>query len=712
MQLRGADGQWLHQESIRAVARFPAFTTVDWTDDAAAEQKHRRRGQGVLGVTQTWLLLGVCGVAIGTIAALLNIVTAWLAWLRLGRCNKFYLNREFCCWNDDGCAAWRPWLSGAGAYLVYVLWLAAFAATAAFLVRRYAPTAAGSGISEIKCIVGGFAMPGFLGGATLALKSLCLPLAIALGLLLGKEGPSVHYAVAVGNCVARGVGRFRRRASKGSEFLTAAAAAGVAVAFGLPVGGVLFSMEEIALRHHWPTLWKAYVCALIGVATLAALNPFRTGQLVLFEVNYNTPWHYFELPFYAVLGAFGGGYGIVVSRLNKRVAGFRKKYLANYAVREAVVLAVVLALVCYHSDFLRVDMTEAMQTLFAECGSDQESGVCDSSRPFQLVASLLVATVIRLALTIVTYGCKVPAGIFVPSMAAGATFGRAVGVVVERLHAAYPELAFFSACPEEGRCVIPGTYAFLGAGAALSGITHLTVTVAIIMFELTGALRYIVPTMVAVAVTKWINDTWGGGGIADQMIVFNGLPFLDPKEDPHFGVTVGAAMATVTTVFCQDSTYSVGDIRHVLQAAPYRGYPVVTSEKAPAIVGYILRADLEDLLGQNHDGEYHFGAGERSLAGLVNEAPLVVSISTRLEYVRDLFIRVGPHHVLVEKDMQLVGIVTRKDVLRYEHTIHELEHPHEDDGLDARVWGYFQAVGKWLRTVLTKVGLGMLARLV
>lgn len=712
MQLRGANGQWLHQDRVRAVARFPSFTTVDWTDDAVAEQKQRRNRQGVLRVTQTWLLLGVCGVAIGTIAALLNIVTAWLAWLRLGRCSTFYLNREFCCWNDDGCSAWRPWLSGVAAYMVYVLWLAAFAGTAAFLVRRYAPTAAGSGISEIKCIVGGFVMPGFLGGATLALKSLCLPLAIALGLLLGKEGPSVHYAVAVGNCVARSVGLFRLRASKGREFLIAAAAAGVAVAFGLPVGGVLFSMEEIALRHHWPTLWKAYVCALIGVATLAALNPFRTGQLVLFEVSYKTPWHYFELPFYVVLGAFGGGYGIVVSRLNKRVAGFRKKYLADYAVREAVVLAVVLALFCYHSDYLRVDMTEAMQTLFAECPENDTSGVCSTSRPARLVISLLAATVIRLCLTIVTYGCKVPAGIFVPSMAAGATFGRAVGVIVERLQMAYPDLAFFSACPAEGRCVIPGTYAFLGAGAALSGITHMTVTVAIIMFELTGALRYIVPTMVAVAVTKWINDTWGGGGIADQMIVFNGLPFLDPKEEPYFGVTVGAAMATVTTVFTQDGEYTAGEIHHVLLAAPYRGYPVVSSEVAPAIAGYVLRLDLEKFLERADDGAYHFGTGERGLAGLVNEAPLVVSLSTLLEYVRDLFIRVGPHHLLVEKDMRLVGIITRKDVLRYEHTIHELEHPHQDDGLDVRVWGYFDAFGGWLRDTLRRVRLDAVARCV
>ena len=50
------------------------------------------------------------------------------------------------------------------------------------------------------------------------------------------------------------------------------------------------------------------------------------------------------------------------------------------------------------------------------------------------------------------------------------------------------------------------------------------------MFELTGALTYVLPTMVVVLVTKAVSDSFGKGGIADQMIKFNGYPFLE-KED-------------------------------------------------------------------------------------------------------------------------------------------------------------------------------------
>lgn len=49
-----------------------------------------------------------------------------------------------------------------------------FAFTASHLVRCFAPYAAGSGISEIKCILGGFIIKGYLSIWTLAIKSLAL----------------------------------------------------------------------------------------------------------------------------------------------------------------------------------------------------------------------------------------------------------------------------------------------------------------------------------------------------------------------------------------------------------------------------------------------------------------------------------------------------------------------------------------------------------
>src|ERR1700744_314778 len=159
-----------------------------------------------------------------------------------------------------------------------------------------------------------------------------------------------------------------------------------------------------------------------------------------------------------------------------------------------------------------------------------------------MISSLGLATIIRVFFVILSYGCKVPAGIFVPSMAIGATFGRMVGIFVQAIHESFPDSRFFATCQPDVPCITPGTYAFLGAAAALSGIMNITVSVVVIMFELTGALRYILPTMIVVGITKGFSDVFGKGGIADRMITFNGFPFLDNKEDHIFNVSVGHVM--------------------------------------------------------------------------------------------------------------------------------------------------------------------------
>lgn len=53
----------------------------------------------------------------------------------------------------------------------------------------------------------------------------------------------MHFAVCTGNVISRFFSKYRQNASKTREILTATAAAGVAVAFGSPIGGVLFSLE-------------------------------------------------------------------------------------------------------------------------------------------------------------------------------------------------------------------------------------------------------------------------------------------------------------------------------------------------------------------------------------------------------------------------------------------------------------------------------------
>ncbi|KAF7947771.1 hypothetical protein EAE96_008850 [Botrytis aclada] len=744
-------------EEIEEIKRYEDFTTIDWVQDAAKEQIRRKvrkretagffEGGGHAGwryklgesydAAQAWIVVTIIGAAIGLNAAFLNIITEWLSDIKLGYCKTgFYLNESFCCWGEDtGCDDWHRWSSFPPVnYVIYTLFATIFALTSASLVRSFAPYAAGSGISEIKCIIAGFVMKGFLGFWTLIIKSIALPLTIASGLSVGKEGPSVHYAVCTGNVISRLFEKYKRNASKTREILSACAAAGVAVAFGSPIGGVLFSLEEMSSYFPLKTMWRSYFCALVATAVLAAMNPFRTGQLVMFQVHYDREWHFFEVIFYIVLGIFGGLYGAFMIKWNLRAQAFRKKYLTKYAILEATLLATGTALICYPNMFLRIDMTESMEILFLECeGAEDYNGLCDKENRWKMVFSLTLATIIRMFLVIISYGCKVPAGIFVPSMAIGASFGRTIGILVQAIHEAYPASVFFAACQPDVPCITPGTYAFLGAAAALSGIMHITVSVVVIMFELTGATTYILPTMIVVGVTKAVSEFFGKGGIADRMIWFNGFPFLDNKEEHTFGVPVSQVM-TSDVVILPTNGYTMRHLEKLLLEDRYQGFPIVEDRVSKILVGYIGRTELRYAIDRvkrdrtispsakcyfsppNNNATHDpmtpttpatsttfegMASSSVDFSRFIDSTPVTVHPRLPLETVMELFQKIGPRVILIEHHGKLEGLVTVKDVLKYQFKVEANEGFREERGPvlsnnEERLWGVMRSVGTWV----------------
>lgn len=125
---------------------------------------------------------------------------------------------------------------------------------------------------QIKTILSGFIIRGYLGKWTLIIKSIGMMFSVSAGLSLGKEGPFVHIASCCGNILSHLFPKYDKNEAKKREvafiigivivtiginsiinidivlfqILSAAAAAGVSVAFGAPIGGVLFSLEEVS----------------------------------------------------------------------------------------------------------------------------------------------------------------------------------------------------------------------------------------------------------------------------------------------------------------------------------------------------------------------------------------------------------------------------------------------------------------------------------
>jgi chloride channel 3/4/5 len=120
----------------------------------------------------------------------------------------------------------------------------------------------------LKTILSGFVIRGFLGAKTLVVKTVSLILSISSGLMVGKQGPLIHISCCVGNVFSRLFNKYSKNDGKRREILSASSAAGVAVAFGSPIGGVLFSLEEVSYYFPSKTLWRSFFCALVATATI------------------------------------------------------------------------------------------------------------------------------------------------------------------------------------------------------------------------------------------------------------------------------------------------------------------------------------------------------------------------------------------------------------------------------------------------------------
>ncbi|QQP35581.1 Chloride channel protein [Caligus rogercresseyi] len=723
---------------LPGLGQYDDFHTIDWQRDIARDRmRHRhivKKASGsflnaLKGFHDAWsgwvcvLLVGICA---GVMAGVIDIGATWLTDLKFGICpSAFYLNKEQCCWSSNdtqvdlagNCSLWLSWSEvfdlgkeGPGAYvtcyLFYVLWALLFAALAARLVRMFAPYACGSGIPEIKTILSGFIIRGYLGKWTFLIKSVSIMLAVAAGLSLGKEGPMVHMACCTGNILAYLFPKYGRNEAKKREILSAASAAGVSVAFGAPIGGILFSLEEVSYYFPLKTLWRSFFCALVAAFVLQSINPFGNEHSVLFYVEYSKPWIFFELIPFLLLGILGGLLGALFIKANIKWCRYRKQSrLGQYPVIEVVLVTLATALCAYPNDYTRMNTSELIYLLFSQCGDTNPDGICEyvqrnstSSEAVDLAEAgpgvytamwkLSLALIFKMLVTILTFGMKVPAGLFIPSLCMGAIIGRVLGIGIEQIvffyHDSLPWI-LQGECSQGESCITPGLYAMVGAAAVLGGVTRMTVSLVVIMFELTGGVRYIVPLMAAVMASKWVGDALGKNGIYDAHIALNGYPFLDIKEEFEHTTLAADVMqpqSNRSLSVLREDGMTLQEVEDILDSTEHNGFPVMTSREPQFLVGFVNRRDLslaiqnaksrmDDVSGATlvlfsalfHEASSHLGAHLSppiQLGKIVDLAPPTITDKTPMETVVDMFRKLGLRQTLVTHEGSLLGIITKK----------------------------------------------------
>jgi chloride channel 3/4/5 len=669
------------------------------------------------------------GVLTACVAFVVDVGVATVSDWKVGYCSKnFFASRESCCTKrsplvvalaepGETCTDWKFWTqkywSGFAIYVGFALVFGIISSSVTMTTRKSLPAAAsghsdkcqnngkaslspdtpisgksmymaaGSGIPEIKTILSGFVIPHFLDFKVLVVKAVGSIFAVSTGMCLGKEGPFVHISTCVAYLVGIQFPKYKENGRKLRELLSAGCSSGLSVAFGAPIGGVLFSYEEISTYFPRKVLWRAFVCSLFAAITLKALNPTGTGKLVLFETSYGTSYKAFHYVVFVILGIAGGLFGGIFCKANFLWSKTFRKYniIKNHPVFEVFLVVLATALLQYPNPLTREPGDVIIKNLLVDCrGTSSDSWVCEkegsSSERMAYIGWLTYGTLAKLVLTIVTFGCKVPSGIIIPALDGGAFFGRLIGQFIPGIS--------------------PGIFAMVGAAAFLAGVSRMTISLAVIMFELTGELEYVVPDMIGIMVAKWVADALEEEGVYDLAQAVLGHPFLDSE---HAMALIVSEQYLVEELIPPEQT-----MKEITVEVPAMGR--VPRKMLAEKLSQLRRRGLMDaglvlvqdgmLQGYIAEGELEFGledvgtqfddnilvrllgaaeVKEFDLSMFVDRTPLTICAKAPMEYAVEMFGKLGLRHLCVveEGSGKLVGVIIKKRLVVW---LESLKHHH------------------------------------
>ncbi|KAL5021105.1 hypothetical protein ScPMuIL_000260 [Solemya velum] len=325
-----------HKYTEEEKETLSSFESLDYLPSHSDVYRKWIKRQKPTGQTfDAWLVMGFIGFVVGLIGFVMHQLIEEVATWKWRYAQK-YLEEERMA---VAC------VFTVGYNVVFIL----FSVCSVVFLR---PSAGGSGIPEVTGFLNGTLMRHIFNVRTMVVKFLSCVAAVGSGFPVGPEGPMIH----LGALVGAGLSQFRseslrinlpmferfRNPMDRRNFISAGAAAGVASAFGSPVGGLLFSMEEVS--SYWTTTlsWQIFFCCMLATFTtdlfnsafhgfefLGSFGQFKTERYILFNIDKGIDVNIVMFIPTVVIGVIGGFLGAAFTILNLKIARARKRILAG-----------------------------------------------------------------------------------------------------------------------------------------------------------------------------------------------------------------------------------------------------------------------------------------------------------------------------------------------------------------------------------------------
>lgn len=352
---------------------------------------------------------------------------------------------------------------------------------ALMLVRRFAPETAGSGVQEIEGAMIG--LRPLRWRRVLPVKYFAGVLSIGSGLVLGREGPTIHIGASICAAFAEN-GRFARTETRG--LYAAGAAAGLAAAFNAPLAAVLFVVEET--RKQFPYTFRTYMGVIIAafLSTVVTQEIAGVGADLRIAAPHPPVW---QLLLFLGLGAVLGGFGVLFNR----VLLWSLDVFATIEARLPFVLPLIVAAAIGALLVAMPEVTQGGESLILQLVAEHRS-----------VAGLLFLVALRFLTTMASYPTGVPGGIFAPILTMATCVGLAIAAL---LNAILP-----------GAGVASDAFVIAAMGGLFAATVRAPLVGIVLVAELTGSYTVLLPTIATCAVASVVAQKLGGRPIYEQLL--------------------------------------------------------------------------------------------------------------------------------------------------------------------------------------------------
>jgi len=486
------------------------------------------------------------------------------------------------------------------------------------IVYFYAREAKGHGVPEVMYAVA--LKQGIIRMRIVFIKAFVSAVCIATGGSVGREGPIVQIGSAVGSSLGQ---LFKVSGDRIRIMVGCGAAAGIAATFNAPIAGSIFALEiilgEFGIAAFSPIIISAVSATAISRHYLGDVPAFILPEYIL-----HSP---LEFPLYAILGVLCAlvavGFTLFLYRTEDAWDAIKFPEYLKAVIGGLMMGALGLAF---------------PQVLGVGYGGIDLALMLKLSWWFM---GLLV--LFKILATAITIGSGGSGGIFAPSLFMGAMAGGAFGLIVNEL---FPTIV-----------LSPGAYAVVGMGAVVAATTHGPLQAILIIFEMTGDYKIILPLMITCIISTLVARRLCGESIYTFKLIRRGINIREGKE-----VNILASMPVKNVMY-----HTVEIVPEHLPLKMFaenlpksRSNNFVVVNKKEEMTGVLTFLDYYNALFVEKIDE------QMTVRDIMTPDPITVSIednlNTAFEKITSDDFAILPV-VSPDEPLKLLGVLTRRDIL-------------------------------------------------